>query len=183
MIGASIQPHDGVGLDIGHDEAAFAIRPGVRRIDGKFELGAGNLLVGPCDRVQHEAAGIENQHLFLNVAGRWDIEFLGDAGAAEGDVDEIFAGYQIEMGRAALGACQHRQFAVSAGNGAENAPGQAFFHRLAFARQLGFHGDIAGGACGGIGCGRGGESVEFRHFRRAAELLEVFKGILRKSGL
>ncbi|QTK78412.1 hypothetical protein AT6N2_C0521 [Agrobacterium tumefaciens] len=183
VIGASIEPHDRVGLDIGHDEAAFAVRPRIRGIDGEFQLVAGDLLVGPCHGVQYESAGVENQNLFLHVAGSRHVELLGDAGAAEGDVDEIFARDEVEFGGTALGTCQHRQLAVSAGNRAENAPGKAFPYRFAFAGQLGFHGDIAGRACGRIGGGRGCEGVELRHFWRAAELFEVLEGILRQRSL
>ncbi len=102
VICAGIEAHDGVRFNVFHNQPAFAIRTGVGGIDREFQLVGGNLLVGPCNGVQHETTGIENQHLFLDAAGGRHVELLGDTCAAESDVDEIFARHQMEFRRAAL---------------------------------------------------------------------------------
>jgi len=105
-------------------------------------------------------------------------QFFRGAGAAEGDIDEIIAGRQLEPRRAALGGGNQRQLAIGTGNGAEDAPGEAFLHRLPFRGQLGFHGNFAQVRRRLVGEARRRKGVQLRHFRRCIELLEVCERIV-----
>ena len=164
MIGAGIQPHDSVRLDVGDHERAFAVFLRIGRKDRETQLARRNTHVAARYCIQHDAAGIKNQHLLFHRAGIRHPDLAGRASTPEGDIDEIFPRNELKRARAAFRGRHQRQLAIGAGNGAENPPGQALFDRLALLGQMRLERDILCGRplCCGIRDHRV-EAVELRH--------------------
>ena len=132
MVGAGIEPHDRVRLDVGDHQLLFDIglvAAGLIDLEAQFLRGNPHIVAG--DGIEHQPAGVEHQLLRLHRAGARDGQLLRHACASEGDVDKVVARLEFEGRRAAFGGRQQRQLAVIAGNGVEDAPGQALLQRLA----------------------------------------------------
>jgi hypothetical protein len=139
-----------------------------------------NTDIGAGDGIEQQPAGIENHDLFIDLAIIRHRQLLGDAGAAEGNIDEIISGSELEGRSAATRTGDQRQLAVISSNRAEYIPGKPVFNRRAIGRQFGFQRDITQ-AHAFLSRTRRDERVELRHFGRGFKLLEFLEGILGGS--
>ncbi len=153
MIGAGIEPDNGVGLDVLDHQLLFAIDAFLGLVDVEQQLAGGNTRVDTGHRIEHQAAGFHDDVLGLDRSVAGHGEFLRHPGATEGDMEEIVARLEFELSRAAFGGGEQRQFAFGIGSRMEDAPAQSVFQGLAGLGQgrLHPHGPADGGGIAGLG--------------------------------
>ena len=111
------------GLTSGMISARSPLAVGLGVVDREVQLRRRDALAAGQHGVELQAAGIEHEALALAFVA--DGDALGGAGAAEGGMDEIAAGLELEDAGAALGRGDQRQLAVGTGLRPEDAPDHA----------------------------------------------------------